>query len=92
MTTWEDANGSRLVELLVTDLERVILGVHVGETFEVPSPSGLCSCLEVLRSATSLSVAVPRLLLGEPGAGQLGISGPPCNSSAAGRLFSSLLR
>lgn len=148
MTIWEDANGSRLIELLATELERMTSGVRVGATFDLPPSSRLCSSLElflpqllttryakwkwesldgffiakairtgptaieligtcilisdqtvtpflvqleVLRSANSLSVAVPRLQLGEPGGGQLGISGPPCNSSAAGRLFSGLL-
>ncbi|MDP3236531.1 MAG: hypothetical protein Q8N26_27315 [Myxococcales bacterium] len=148
MTTWEDTNGSRLVEFLATELEELTRGVRVGAAFEVPPDSRLCSSLEfflpqllkarfakwrwesldgffvaratctgptaveligtcilisdqtvtpflvqleVLRSASSSSVAVPRLLLGEPGGGQLGISGPPCNSTAASRLFSELL-
>ncbi len=47
--------------------------------------------LDATRADGTLTLEVPRLVLGEPGGGQLGISGPPCNSPAANRLFTGLL-
>ena len=42
-------------------------------------------------SSAADSVCCHRLLMGEPGGGRLGISGPPCNSRDAYRLLESLI-
>jgi len=47
--------------------------------------------LELLEKADSDSVTAIRVMLGEPGSGLLGISGPPCNSPDAQRLLTSLV-
>lgn len=47
--------------------------------------------LELALSPESDRVTSLRLLLGEPGGGRLGISGPPCNSRDARLLLSSLM-
>ncbi len=47
--------------------------------------------LEVVRTCNPSLVAAIRLMLGVPGTGALGISGPPCNSRDAQRLFTSLI-
>lgn len=47
--------------------------------------------IELATSSLGDSVTVPRLMVGEPGAGPLGISGPPCNSRAAQRLLASVM-
>ena len=39
----------------------------------------------------SEAVAAVQVMLGEPGSGPLGISGPPCNSPEAERLLTSLI-
>jgi hypothetical protein len=46
--------------------------------------------LDIGLSATGDSVGTVRLLLGEPGTGTLGVSGPPCNSREAQRLLATL--
>lgn len=47
--------------------------------------------LEVVDAPNRSSVGVIRLLLGEPGTGSLGVSGPLCNTREAQRLLDGLL-
>lgn len=47
--------------------------------------------LKLSQRAHSDAVTAIRVMLGEPGGGPLGISGPPCNSPEAQRLLMSLV-
>lgn len=47
--------------------------------------------LNVSQEGDSDAVTAVRVMLGEPGSGPLGISGPPCNSRDAQRLLTSLV-
>jgi hypothetical protein len=47
--------------------------------------------LDLRISPISCVAAATRVMLGEPGTGRLGISGPPCNSLQAQRLLSTLV-
>lgn len=47
--------------------------------------------LEISEKFETKSVTAVRVLLGEPGGGRLGISGPPCNSRGAQQLLMSLV-
>ena len=47
--------------------------------------------LNVSQQGDSDAVTAVRVMLGEPGSGPLGISGPPCNSRDAQRLLMSLV-
>jgi hypothetical protein len=47
--------------------------------------------LELSQKAELDGVTAIRVMLGEPGSGPLGISGPPCNSPDAQRLLMSLV-
>lgn len=47
--------------------------------------------LELSPKADGDAVVAARVLLGEPGSGSLGISGPPCNSPEAQQLLMSLV-
>lgn len=48
--------------------------------------------LEVVGTPDRSSVRAVQLMVGEPGTGVLGISGPPCNSNEARLLFAKLLQ